>query len=100
MNLEKDWLNPHFGTFMVLLPLDYSSRLKPVFSGSNLKVQAIGREDIIIMKAFARRPKDATHIRFLKKDADMDIVESTIESLRKIKGDEEVQKALDFIDEY
>jgi hypothetical protein len=99
LHIPSDWLNPYFGTFMSLLPNDYDSRLTVVYSSSNLEVKAIGAEDLIIMKCFARRPKDRVHIQFLTRKSDKSIVEMGIESARGMRGDDDVDAAFDFLDE-
>src|SRR5690606_12926685 len=99
LRIQGDWLNPYFSTFTHTLPEDYGTRLKPVFEGSQLKVLALSKEDLLIMKCFAGRKKDLPHIRFLiKKNVDIDFAERHVESLieRKIPG---AQEALDFLDE-
>lgn len=98
-NLPADWLNPYFATFTHTLPSDYGIRLIQVFKGKNLTVEALGREDLLIMKCFAGRPKDVAHARALiKAGADIDFVTKHIESLqkKKIPG---ALKAIDYLDE-
>src|SRR5512147_1318312 len=63
--IAPDWLNPHFETFAHVLPADYGSRLREVFAGRNLKVMALGVEDLLVMKCFAGREKDVGHARAL-----------------------------------
>lgn len=99
LNLPPDWLNPYFSTFTHTLPADYGSRLITVFDGKNISAQALGREDLLIMKCFAGRTKDIAHARALvKAGADVEFAEKHIETLRKkrIPG---ADKALDFLDE-
>lgn len=99
LGLPGDWLNPYFSSFTHVLPADFSSRVIRVFSGRHLEVDALGREDMLIMKCFAHRPKDLGHARaLLKAGVDMAIVEGAIESClgRGVPG---AQTALDFLDE-
>lgn len=70
MNLEPDWLNPYFETFTGVLPDDYATRLRRVFEGQHLVVDALGPEDLLIMKCFAARDKDWPHARKLLALAD------------------------------
>lgn len=99
LGLPADWLNPYFGSFTHVLPADFTDRLVLVFSGRYLSVQALGREDMLIMKCFAHRPKDIGHARaLLKAGADTGIVERAIESCRK-RGVPGADTALDFLDE-
>lgn len=98
-DLPSDWLNPYFSTFTHTLPADYGNRLITVFDANNLAVQALSREDLLIMKCFAARAKDIAHSRALiKAGADIQFVSKHIEFLKKkrIPGSE---KALDFLDE-
>ncbi|MBI3535143.1 MAG: hypothetical protein HY072_06625 [Deltaproteobacteria bacterium] len=99
LEIAPDWLNPYFSTFSHTLPLDYGDRLIEVFSGKKLKVLALGKEEMLIMKCFAHRQKDIPHAKLLiKKSTDIKMVESHIEGLMKkrIPG---AQDALDFLDD-
>jgi hypothetical protein len=99
LGLQADWLNPYFSTFSHTLPGDYSTRLIEVFTGAWLKVDALGKEDMLIMKCFAHRQKDVGHARALiKKGADLNFVSNHIEALLK-KGIPGAQVALDFLDD-
>jgi hypothetical protein len=99
LKLPADWLNPYFSTFTHTLPSDYNNRLIEVFKGKHLKAQALGKEEMLIMKCFAGRQKDINHARALiKKKADLDFVMTHLESLLE-KGIPGTQKALDFLDE-
>lgn len=98
-DLPGDWLNPYFSTFAHTLPADFSERLVLVFSGKHLQVQALGREEMLIMKCFAHRQKDVGHAKtLLKAGVDLELVEDQIEKLRK-KGIPHAQAALDFLDD-
>jgi hypothetical protein len=69
------------------------------FSGERIKVIALGKEDIIIMKLMAGREKDKKHIRYLLNlGADTIIVENALYSLKGSYG-EKVDKALELLDE-
>src|SRR3569832_1379045 len=57
LHIEPDWLNAHFETFTAVLPRDYASRLRLVFAGEHLRVDALGPEDLLVMKCFAGRDK-------------------------------------------
>ncbi|MCM2281933.1 MAG: DUF6036 family nucleotidyltransferase [Bdellovibrionaceae bacterium] len=98
-DLPGDWLNPYFSTFAHTLPADFSTRLIEVFSGKRLTVQALGREEMLIMKCFAHRQKDVGHAKTLiKAGADLELVEDQISLLRK-KGIPHAEAALDFLDD-
>lgn len=99
LGLPFDWLNPYFSTFSHTLPLDYGLRLKPVYEGDHLKAQALGKEEMLIMKCFAHRLKDVPHARALVRGkADLSIVEGRLDELlrKKIPG---AQAAIDFLQE-
>ncbi len=99
LDLEPDWLNPWFTTFTHVLPSDYGSRLITVFDGAHLRVDALGAEDLLVMKVFAGRDKDRPHtIRLLKKAADLELVDRHLSSLleKRIPG---AQKAADLFDD-
>ena len=99
LGLPGDWINPHFATFAHVLPADYGSRLRAVFSGDRLSVQALGAEDLLIMKCFAGRAKDIGHAKaLLRCDPDLSIVEARLHALleKRIPG---AREALDFLDD-
>jgi hypothetical protein len=99
LNLPKDWLNPYYVTFTHVLPQDYSTRLHLVFEFKNLKVEALSKDDLLIMKCFAGRLKDQPHIKALvRAGANIKFAENHIETL-KAKGIPGAEKALDFLDE-
>jgi hypothetical protein len=99
LDLEPDWLNSHFDTFTAVLPADYASRLRPVFKGQHLTVEALGPEDLLIMKCFAGRSKDLPHARrLLKVGANLDIVDRQLTLLIE-KRYPNAQKAAEFFDD-
>ena len=99
MGLPGDWLNPYFSSFTHLLPRDYQVRLIAVFVGRYLKVMGLGREDMLIMKCFAHRPKDLGHARALiKAGVDINMVEKQIEEHKKNEIPQ-AKEALDFLDD-
>jgi len=86
LKLPLDWLNPWYSNFTYVLPPDFSERLVSVFSGRFLTAQALGKEDLLLMKCFAHRPKDIAHARALvRAGADADMVFQRIEELQKRK---------------
>jgi hypothetical protein len=97
--LAPDWINPHFETFAHVLPADYGTRLQAVFAGAHLKVQALGAEDLLVMKCFAGREKDVGHARaLLKRVRDLRLVEDRIQALLE-KGVAGAADAADFLDD-
>jgi len=83
LDLPKDWMNPYFESYTHLLPADYESRTREIFSGKNLRCLALGPEDLLIMKLMAGRQKDERHIRRLlrSKDVRLTLVENRLEEL-------------------
>lgn len=100
LKLPADWLNPYYQTFAIYLPKDYKNRVKTIFKKDSLLVDALGAEDITIMKLMAGRAKDQSHILFLKKQAHMDltIIEKRLEELIEIYPGV-AQKALNMFDD-
>jgi hypothetical protein len=99
LDIEPDWLNGHFETFTGVLPADYASRLRPVYKGAQLRVDALGPEDLLIMKCFAGRDKDRPHARALVKAAsDLGLIDRQLELLadKRYPG---AQKAADYFDD-
>ena len=99
LSISPDWLNPYFSTFVHTLPSDYASRLIRVYEGKSLAVDALGRQEMLIMKLFAGRQKDVAHAKLLiGSGVDLAKIEEHLEYLRekKIPG---VDKAFDFLDD-
>lgn len=99
LSLPGDWLNPYYSTFTHVLPEDYGSRLLLVCEFSKLKVFALGKEDLLIMKCFAGRQKDIPHAKALiKQGANLKLVEGQLSFLkeRRVPG---TDKAMGFLDD-
>ncbi len=99
LGTAPDWLNSHFETFTGVLPNDYAIRLRDVYRGAHLQVDALGPEDLLIMKCFAGRDKDLPHARRLVRIAnDLEIVDAHLSHLcsRRYPGAED---AADFFDD-
>jgi hypothetical protein len=99
LDIAPDWLNGHFVTFTSVLPKDYSVRLRQVFDGAHLTVDALGPEDLLVMKCFAGRNKDRPHARKLLAVAnDLSIVDRQLELLqeRRFPG---AERAADWFDD-
>ena len=99
LNIEPDWLNGHFETFTTVLPGDYGKRLRSVFKGAQLQVDALGPEDLLVMKCFAGRDKDRPHARKLIRLAqDLDLVDRHLQHLveRRHPG---ADRAVDYFDD-
>ena len=99
IDIEPDWLNSHFETFTGVLPDDYSSRLRTVYEGGHLQVDALGPEDLLIMKCFAGRDKDRPHARRLIHIADdLDIVDRHLSALVERRY-AKAEQAADYFDD-
>ena len=99
LNVAPDWLNAHFETFAGVLPADYATRLRRVYTGTHLQVDALGPEDLLLMKCFAARDKDRPHARRLIRIAgDLGIVDGQLAQLaaKRYPG---AQKAADYFDD-
>lgn len=99
LEIEPDWLNAHFETFTAVLPRDYATRLRPVFQGEHLQVDALGPEDLLVMKCFAGRDKDLPHARkLLRLAGDLSVVDKQLEYLveRRYPG---AERAADYFDD-
>jgi hypothetical protein len=99
LDLEADWLNPYFETYAAVLPGDYGSRLRRVWDGKRLTVDALGPEDLLLMKCFAGRDKDRPHARKLIRLArDLDVVDRRLADLHD-SGYPGAQRAADVFDD-
>ncbi|MBI4404621.1 MAG: hypothetical protein HY537_10690 [Deltaproteobacteria bacterium] len=99
LSLQVDWLNPYYSTFAHVLPADYGSRLITVAKFSHLTVEALSKEDLLIMKCFAGRQKDVVHARALVRGgAKIAFVRNHIEFL-KSRRIPKADQALDFLSE-
>jgi hypothetical protein len=99
LDIEPDWLNSHFETFTIVLPSDYALRLRRIHTGTHLTVDALGPEDLLVMKCFAGRDKDRPHARkLLPLAADLGIVDRQLALLanKRYPG---AEKAADFFDD-
>ena len=99
-SLPPDWMNPHFSTFTIYLPKDYKKRCLRFFESSSLTADALGPEDLMIMKLMAGRTKDQSHLRFLMKEGpvDLTIVENRLTELKALFP-KEAEDALNLFDD-
>lgn len=98
LDIEPDWLNQHFEQYTYVLPSDYGTRLVRVFSGAHLVVDALGPEDLLVMKSMAGRDKDRPHARLLMRRAkDLDLVDRQLSELARA-GIPKAEMAGDFFD--
>ncbi len=101
LKIDHDWLNPYFSAFTFYLPSDAKNRLSVIYNGKGLIVEALGAEDILIMKLMAGRAKDRAHIKHLiTGGADLSIVENRLQELKEGKTySSQAADALDLLDE-
>jgi hypothetical protein len=102
LNIEHDWLNPHFSAYTIYLPADAKNRMHVIYTGKGLTVEALGVEDLLVMKLMANRAKDRKHITHLFRNGnpDISIVENALQSLKdKNLYKVQAEKALDLLDE-
>lgn len=99
IGINPHWFNSYFDSYTFTVPADYKKRLKLLYEGKNLKVSALGLEDLLIMKCFAGREKDIGHAKaIIKKGVNLEFVDEHIQSLAE-KGLPGAAKALDFLDD-
>ena len=81
--LASDWLNAYFYQFTHCLPSDYGKRLKVFLKGKHLTCHLLSASDIAIMKLFAGRVKDESHLRYLFKSGsgDMRLIDEHLDLL-------------------
>lgn len=53
LKIDSDWLNNGPQSILDNLPLDWGTRLRPLFNGKNLKLTTLGRPDLLKTKLFA-----------------------------------------------
>lgn len=99
LDTAPDWLNSHFETFTGVLPSGYGERLRRVFEGERLVVDALGPEDLLVMKCFSGRDKDRPHARkLLHVAADLELVGAHIGALAA-RGYPGADRAADYFDD-
>ncbi len=81
-----------------MLPTDYADRLRPVYEGAQLRVDALAPEDLLVMKCFAARDKDLPHARVLVRQANLKIVDARLQELidKRVLG---AERAADYFDD-
>lgn len=100
LDIEPDWLNPHFETYTGVLPADYATRLRRIHQGEKLVVDALGPEDLLVMKCFAARDKDLPHARRLATidGVDLDFVDAHLSKLVERRYPR-AERAADYFDD-
>jgi|HubBroStandDraft_6_1064221.scaffolds.fasta_scaffold56912_2 hypothetical protein len=70
LDLAPTWVNDGVTAYRDLLPADFASRTVLLGTFGQLAVRILGREDLIIMKMAASRPRDLDDLRALAPTAD------------------------------
>jgi Nucleotidyltransferase of unknown function (DUF6036) len=65
-NLTPEWLNGSIQSYLDVLPPDYQTRLRTFPTRGNLHIALLHRQDVIVMKLFAGRPRDLNDVAVLQ----------------------------------
>jgi hypothetical protein len=65
LGLVGGWLNGSAQTYVEILPTDYESRLHSLPAYGRLQVLVLDRQDVLVMKLFAGRPRDLADVTAL-----------------------------------
>jgi hypothetical protein len=71
LGVRPDWLNDAVRAYRDLLPPDFPGRLQRIGVFGNLTVDAIGRQDLILMKIAAGRARDIDDLKALQRQHDV-----------------------------
>jgi Nucleotidyltransferase of unknown function (DUF6036) len=83
--LVGGWLNGSAQAFAEVLPPDYSSRLHSLPPYGHLRVSLLHRQDAIVMKLFAGRPRDLADVTALHATrAELDFASDQLARLSRI----------------
>jgi hypothetical protein len=66
LNLTPGWLNGSIQSYLDVLPPDYQTRLRTLPTRGKLHIALLHRQDIIVMKLFAGRPRDLNDVAILQ----------------------------------
>lgn len=85
LDLPPGWLNDGVSAHRDVLPTDYQLRLTDIGTFGALRVRALGRVDLILMKLAAGRPRDLEDLRALRPTAaDLTFVEAQLDRLNRV----------------
>lgn len=88
MELAPNWLNDSAKGYVGVLASGYRKRRRHVGDFGRLRVHALGRRDLILLKLFAMRAKDVEDLRELKPTVEeIEFVRRNLERLSRIRPD-------------
>jgi hypothetical protein len=83
--LPSGWLNGSAQTYTEILPPDYKSRLHSLRPFGRLQVMVLHRQDVLVMKLYAGRPRDLADIAALAvTDTELEFARGQLARLRRI----------------
>jgi len=83
--LPSGWLNGSAQTYAEILPPDYESRLHSLPPFGRLQVMVLHRQDVLVMKLYAGRPRDLADITALAPtDREIQFAHGQLARLRRI----------------
>ena len=83
--LPSGWLNGSAQTYAEILPPDYESRLHSLPRFGRLQVMVLHRQDVLVMKLYAGRPRDLADIAALAPtDTELQFARNQLKRLRGI----------------
>jgi hypothetical protein len=83
--LPGGWLNGSAQTYAEILPPDYESRLQSLPPFGRLQVMVLHRQDVLVMKLYAGRPRDLADIATLAPTAsEIQFARDELPRLRRI----------------
>jgi hypothetical protein len=81
----RGWLNGSAQTYAEILPPDYESRLQSLPPFGRLQVMVLHRQDVLVMKLYAGRPRDLADIATLAPTAaELQFARGELPRLRRI----------------
>jgi Nucleotidyltransferase of unknown function (DUF6036) len=100
LDLTPGWLNGSIQIYLDVLPPDYKARLITLPARGKLHIALLHRQDIIVMKLFAGRPRDLTDIVALRPTSqELQFVRGELPRLRRI-DQPRAARLESFLDQY